>query len=62
MNCLLLRLKILRMKYDRTVLILDIFGERAKTREAKLQVEVASLEYALPRLIGANEQVDKVAV
>ena len=40
---------------DRTVLILDIFGERAKTREAKLQVEVASLEYALPRLIGANE-------
>ena len=44
---------------DRTVLILDIFGERAKTREAKLQVEVASLEYALPRLIGANENLGR---
>lgn len=44
---------------DRTVLILDIFGERAKTREAKLQVEIASLEYALPRLIGANENLGR---
>ena len=44
---------------DRTVLILDIFGERAKTREAKLQVEVASLEYALPRLIGSNENLGR---
>lgn len=44
---------------DRTVLILDIFGEHAKTREAKLQVEVASLEYALPRLIGANENLGR---
>ncbi|MBU3810495.1 MAG: GTPase HflX [Candidatus Niameybacter stercoravium] len=44
---------------DRTVLILDIFGERAKTHEAKLQVEVASLEYALPRLIGANENLGR---
>lgn len=44
---------------DRTVLILNIFGERAKTREAKLQVEVASLEYALPRLIGANENLGR---
>lgn len=44
---------------DRTVLILDIFGERAKTREARLQVEVASLEYALPRLIGANENLGR---
>lgn len=44
---------------DRTVLILDIFGERAKTREAKLQVEVASLQYALPRLIGANANLGR---
>jgi GTP-binding protein HflX len=37
---------------DRTVLILDIFAERAKTKEAQLQVEVARLQYMLPRLIG----------
>lgn len=39
---------------DRTTLILEIFAQRAKTREAKLQVEVARLKYALPRLIGSN--------
>ena len=39
---------------DRTVLILDIFSERAKTREAKLQVEIARIKYMLPRLIGAS--------
>ena len=37
---------------DRTMLILDIFAERAKTREAQLQVEVAQLQYMLPRLVG----------
>jgi len=37
---------------DRTMLILDIFAQRAKTREAKLQVEVARLQYMLPRLAG----------
>ena len=42
---------------DRTALILDIFANRAKTREAKLQVEVARLQYELPRLIGANENL-----
>jgi GTP-binding protein HflX len=35
---------------DRTELILDIFALRARTREAKLQVELAQLEYTLPRL------------
>jgi GTPase len=39
---------------DRTSLILEIFAKRAKTREAKLQVEVARLQYMLPRLIGSN--------
>lgn len=37
---------------DRTNLILDIFAQRAKTREAKVQVELAQLEYLLPRLAG----------
>jgi GTP-binding protein HflX len=35
---------------DRTGLILDIFGQRARTREGKLQVELAQLHYLLPRL------------
>lgn len=39
---------------DRTSLILEIFAKRAKTREAKLQVEVACLQYMLPRLVGSN--------
>ncbi|GAB6109631.1 GTPase HflX [Fusibacter bizertensis] len=38
---------------DRTNLILEIFEKRAKTREAKLQVEAAHLQYLLPRLIGS---------
>ncbi|MCI2252903.1 GTPase HflX [Domibacillus sp. PGB-M46] len=37
---------------DRTMLILDIFGRRAKTKEAQLQVEMARLQYMLPRLVG----------
>jgi GTPase len=37
---------------DRTTLILEIFAKRAKTREAKVQVELAQLKYRLPRLIG----------
>lgn len=40
---------------DRTNLILEIFSKRAKTREARLQVEIASLQYALPRLIGMGQ-------
>lgn len=44
---------------DRTVLILDIFDQRAKTREAQLQVEVAQLKYMLPRLIGLRESLGR---
>lgn len=44
---------------DRTALILEIFATRAKTREAKLQVEVARLKYELPRLIGANTKLGR---
>lgn len=40
---------------DRTALILEIFAQRAKTKEAKLQVEVARLQYLLPRLVGSYE-------
>ncbi|MCD4713289.1 MAG: GTPase HflX [Clostridiales bacterium] len=39
--------------FDRTALILEIFGKRARTREAKLQVEMAQVQYLLPRLIGS---------
>lgn len=39
---------------DRTQLILDIFARRARTREGKLQVELAQLHYLLPRLVGAG--------
>lgn len=38
--------------FDRTSLILEIFKRRARTREAKLQVEMANLQYMLPRLVG----------
>lgn len=48
-----------RRVIDRTALILEIFARRAKTREAKLQVEVARLKYALPRLIGSNESLGR---
>ncbi|MDF2719183.1 MAG: hflX [Paenibacillus sp.] len=44
---------------DRTILILDIFAERARTREAQLQVEVAELQYMLPRLIGLRESLGR---
>ena len=44
---------------DRTALILEIFAKRARTREAKLQVEVARLQYMLPRLVGSNESLGR---
>lgn len=44
---------------DRTSLILDIFSQRAKTREAKLQVETAKLQYMLPRLVGLHEALGR---
>jgi len=46
---------------DRTGLILDIFALRAKTREAKLQVETAQLQYMLPRLVGMRENLSRQA-
>jgi GTP-binding protein HflX len=42
-----------RRVIDRTQLILDIFARRARTREGKLQVELAQLRYLLPRLVGS---------
>ncbi|MCK5762071.1 MAG: GTPase HflX, partial [Candidatus Izimaplasma sp.] len=44
---------------DRTLLILDIFASRAKTKEAMLQVEIAQLEYMLPRLSGLSESLGR---
>lgn len=44
---------------DRTALILEIFASRAKTREAKLQVEVAHLQYMLPRLVGLKQSLEQ---
>lgn len=45
---------------DRTQLILDIFARRARTREGKLQVELAQLRYRLPRLVGAGEALSRL--
>lgn len=44
---------------DRTMLILDIFGRRAKTREAQMQVELAQLQYMLPRLVGLHASLSR---
>jgi len=45
---------------DRTELILDIFAQRAKSREGKLQVELAQLEYLLPRLTGKGKMLSRL--
>ncbi len=45
---------------DRTMLILDIFSQRARSREGKLQVELASLEYRLPRLTGKGKEMSRI--
>ncbi|WLD95245.1 GTPase HflX [Alkalihalobacillus sp. AL-G] len=45
---------------DRTQLILDIFAQRANSREGKLQVELAQLEYILPRLAGQGTQLSRL--
>ncbi len=44
---------------DRTSLILEIFSDRAKTREAKMQVESARLQYMLPRLAGMRTSLGR---
>ncbi|MDW8130590.1 MAG: GTPase HflX, partial [Bryobacterales bacterium] len=45
---------------DRTQLILDIFARRARTREGQLQVELAQLNYMLPRLAGRGAQMSRL--
>ncbi|WP_448062747.1 GTPase HflX [Cellulomonas hominis] len=53
---------IVRVKVvDRTALILDIFAQHAKSREGKAQVELAQLEYLLPRLRGWGESMSRQA-
>jgi GTP-binding protein HflX len=46
---------------DRTQLILDIFARHARTREGQLQVELAQLEYLLPRLTGRGVEMSQIA-
>ena len=45
---------------DRTALIIDIFARRARTKEARLQVELAQLEYLLPRLAGQWSHLERL--
>lgn len=52
----LLEIKVL----DRTALILDIFAQRAQSREGRLQVELAQLEYLLPRLVGQWSHLERL--
>lgn len=44
---------------DRTMIILDIFAQRARSKEGKLQVELAQLRYRLPRLYGMGGQMSR---
>jgi len=46
---------------DRTQLILDIFAQRAKSREGKIQVEIAQLKYLLPRLVKQDASMSRLA-
>jgi GTP-binding protein HflX len=46
---------------DRTQLILDIFAQRATSADGKLQVELAQLQYLLPRLVGKNPALSRLA-
>ncbi|HLZ73002.1 MAG TPA: GTPase HflX [Dehalococcoidia bacterium] len=52
----LLKVKVI----DRTALILDIFARRAQTREGRLQVELAQLDYLLPRLAGQWSHLERL--
>ncbi len=45
---------------DRTALILDIFAQRARTAEGKMQVELAQLTYLLPRLVGQWKHLERL--
>jgi GTPase len=55
-----LQKRLQRKVVDRTQLILDIFARRARTREGKLQVELAQLKYLLPRLVGAGAELSRL--
>jgi GTP-binding protein HflX len=46
---------------DRTQLILDIFAQHARTRDGRIQVELAQLRYRLPRLVGRGESMSRLA-
>src|SRR5207237_3524660 len=46
---------------DRTQLILDIFAQRARSADGKLQVELAQLKYLLPRLVGRDDSFSRLA-
>lgn len=50
-----------RKVLDRTQLILDIFAQRATSRAGRLQVELAQLQYMLPRLVGKNKALSRLA-
>ncbi len=45
---------------DRTMLILDIFAQRARSRDGKVQVELAQLNYTLPRLVAKNTMMSRL--
>ena len=45
---------------DRTILILDIFADRATSKEGKLQVELAQLQYRMPRLLGFGKSLSRL--
>ena len=45
---------------DRTILILDIFADRAVSKEGKLQVELAQLQYRMPRLLGFGKSLSRL--
>jgi GTP-binding protein HflX len=49
-----------RRVIDRTALILDIFAQRARTMEGKLQVELAQLSYLMPRLVGQWKHLERL--
>jgi GTP-binding protein HflX len=55
--CTALKCKVI----DRTVLILDILSKRSKSKEAQLQVEIAKLQYILPRVTGLGESLGRQA-
>ena len=52
--------RLTRTVIDRTQLILDIFARRARTREGKWQVELAQLQYLLPRLAGSGAALSRL--